>query len=185
MKEFEQLKKLLYLKSIHRAGEVGKRQESAAEHVYGCMVLAEHFIKNVAGPLDELKVLKLLLYHDLVEIETGDFFILDDERRRNKTETEEEGARRLAETIPQTVSEEFSRHFREYELGKTREAKFAKAIDQLEPMVHWAIHTKDWRKWGFSEENLRAKKTKHLEQFPELLGFFNDLMKELKEKGYF
>jgi 5'-deoxynucleotidase YfbR-like HD superfamily hydrolase len=73
MKELEQLKKLMHLKSVERAGEVDKRKESTADHVYGGIILAEHFLKKIKEPLDETKILKLLLYHDLVEIETGDF----------------------------------------------------------------------------------------------------------------
>jgi putative hydrolase of HD superfamily len=185
MKDLEKLKMLMRLKEVERTGEVNKRKESTADHVYGCIILAEHFLKKIKETLDEAKVLKLILYHDLVEIETGDFFILDEKHRENKETIEAEGAKKLAAALPDTISAEFLEFFNEYEDGKTREAKFAIAMDKLEPMVHWAVYMDDWTKWGFTEENLKAAKTKYLEPFPELLEFFNDMMQELKEKGNF
>ncbi len=107
MKDLEELKNLMRLKGVKRTGEVNKRRESTADHVYGCIIIAQHFIKKISARLDEAKVLKLILYHDLVEIETGDFFILDDKARENKEKIEEEGARRLAKRLPDTISSEF------------------------------------------------------------------------------
>ena len=184
MEELEQLKKLMILKSVERTGDVDQRKESTADHVYGAIILAEHFLKKVKEPLDELKVLKLLLYHDMVEIETGDVFILDEDKRKSKSAIEAEGAERLAEKIPKTIGGEFLEFFNEFEECKTKEAQFAKAIDMLEPIVHWALHTKDWTKWGFTEQNLRDKKERYMEPFPELLEFFNNTIKVLKEKKY-
>lgn len=185
MRYLEELKNLMRLKEVHRTGEVDKRRESTADHVYGCMILAQHFLKKVNEQLDEVRVLKLILYHDLVEIETGDFFILDEQNRKNKEDVEAEGAKRLAKNLPDTISGEFLEFFNEFEEGGTREALFAKAMDVLEPMIHWALYTDNWEKYGFDENNLKAIKIKHLEHFPELLKFFEDMMEELKEKKYF
>lgn len=185
MKDLEELKNLMRLKEVERTGEVNKRKESTADHVYGCIIIAQHFLKKVKEPLDEAKVLKLILYHDLVEIETGDFFILDEKKRKNKDKIEEEGAKLLAKRMPETISSEFLDLFNEYEERKTKEAQFAVAMDKLEPMIHWALYSDDWTKWGFNEENLISTKVKYLEPFPELLDFFNEMMEELKEKGYF
>jgi 5'-deoxynucleotidase YfbR-like HD superfamily hydrolase len=88
----------------------------------------------------------------------------------------------FAAAMPGTISGEFLEFFNEFEECKTREALFAKAIDQLEPIVHWALYTDDWTKWGFTEQNVREKKVKYLEPFPELLEFFNETMKVLKEQ---
>lgn len=185
MDDLEGLKDLMRLKDVQRAGEVNGRRESTADHVYGCIILAQHFLKKVQEPLDELKVLKLILYHDLVEIETGDFFILDDKARKGKDKLEGEGARRMAKRLPDTMSSEFLELFDEYRECRTREAQFAKAMDKLEPMIHWALYTDDWTKWGFNEENLISKKRKYVDPFPELLEFFDGMMEELKEKKYF
>ncbi|HII71325.1 TPA: HD domain-containing protein [Candidatus Woesearchaeota archaeon] len=185
MDGLENLKRLMHLKEVFRTGKVKGREESTAEHVYGCMILAEHFLKTVKEPLDELKVMKLILYHDLVEMETGDVFVLDEKNRENKKEKEMEGAQRLSKKIPSTIADEFVEMFTEYEEGKTKEAKFTKAIDVLEPMVHWANYETDWTKYGFTEDNLKTKKIKYLEEFPELLDFFNRLMEQLKKEKYF
>lgn len=185
MDDLERLKRLLHLKDVERVGYDDRRKESSADHTYGCLVLAEHFLKKVKQPLDELRVLKLILYHDVVEIETGDFFILDHKKRANKAELEEEGAKRLAKQFPDTISAEFMEYFREFEELKTPEAKFAKAIDHLEPMVHWQWKAKEWKSFGFTEEKIRATKTKIMEPFPELLEFFDETLEKLKREGYF
>lgn len=185
MEEIEKIKKLLYLKQVYRAGDKKGSKESTAEHVYGCLVLAQYFLKEVREKLDELRVMKLILYHDLVEIETGDIFILDKEKRENKEEEEKKGAKRLMEKIPEKISGEYEEYFKEYEKRESKEAKFAKAIDCLEPMIHWMIYAENWTEYGFSEDVLREKKEKHVAEFPELLEFWNGLIEELKKQGYF
>lgn len=89
MKDIESLHKALQLKLIERKGKVRDRQESTAEHVYGCLILAEHFMPSVED-IDELKVFRMLLYHDMVEIEAGDVFLLDDSKRKGKDEREKD-----------------------------------------------------------------------------------------------
>ena len=185
MKELEELKHLMKLKEVLRRDEVGDRRASTAEHTWGCMILADHFIKRVDQPLDELKVMKLLLYHDLVEVEVGDTFLLDVEGQKTKAEREKNGSRILAKKIPGSISDDFIRFFEEYEDGETPEAKFALAMDKLEPIVQWSLHgTGKLTSLGWTEQVIRDLKEKHMEPFPELLKFFNDWLEHMKEEGY-
>ena len=105
MEEIFKLYNLFKLKEIERRGRVRGRQESAAEHVYGCLVLAEYFLPKVQQKLDTLKVLRMLVYHDLAEIEAGDTFILDKEKIKTQKEREADAAKILRDKIPQkTIS---------------------------------------------------------------------------------
>ena len=183
--DIEKLKKLMHLKVVYRTGDFDNRKESTAEHVYGCLILAQHFIKEIKEELDELKVMKLILYHDIVEIEVGDADLKDLKKRKNKKEKEKQGAKILANNIPTTISKEFLDHFEEFEELKTREAKFAKAIDYIEPMIHWALFEPDWKKWGYTEKFQREQKEHFMAEFPELLDFFNDMLKYAKGNNYF
>ncbi len=185
MKELEELKHLMKLKEVERRDEVGDRRVSTAEHVWGCMIIADHFIKMISQPLDELKVMKLIMYHDLVEIEVGDTFILDAEARKTKAVDEKAGSHILAKKIPESISEDFIRFFEEFEDYETPEAKFAMAMDKLEPIVQWSLHGTDKLKsLGWNEQVIRDTKQKYLEPFPELLIFFNKWIEHMKKQGF-
>jgi len=72
MKEINAFRILNGLKSAYRLNKVGERRESAAEHSWSCLLLADPFLSSCEEPLDRLKVYELLLYHDVVEIIVGD-----------------------------------------------------------------------------------------------------------------
>ncbi len=188
MKELEELKHLIRLKEVERKGEVGTRQESTAEHTWACMILADHFIKVVKQPLDELKVMKLIMYHDLVEVECGDVFLLDSldkQKRDNKKDDEKNGSQVLAKKIPDSISRDFLEFFEEYEACETPEAKFANAMDKIEPMIHWSIYSGEKLKaMGWTEDNVRQIHGKCVEPFPELTDFFEGWLAYMKEEGY-
>lgn len=187
--ELGKIKHLFKLKEIDRAGKVKTRAESTAEHTWSSIILAEYFLKKLKpkrgeNELDELKVLKLLMYHDLVEIESGDINITDIEKRKSKKAIEEKAFRLLKTKMPVELVMDYDEAFNEYENLTTREAKFAKAIDALEPMIHWLDHKPAWRETGFTEKFLREKKEADLHDFPELLEFFNKLIDHIKKNDY-
>ena len=72
MDEINKIKKLYELKKIYRSTKVENRFESSAEHSWSCLILADYFINKYHLNINKQKVFELLLYHDLVEIETGD-----------------------------------------------------------------------------------------------------------------
>ena len=182
MEELDRLHHALQLKGIERSGRVGSRQESTAEHVYGCMVLAEYFIPSVKG-IDELKVFRMLLYHDMIEIESGDTFILDEKGRMDKHEREREAARVLSGKLPSRISSSLKELWNEYEEGKTLEARFCLAIDALEPVIHHLEQVDYVIECHFTEEVLRDKKEHKLKEFPGMLKMFNDVIELWKSKG--
>jgi putative hydrolase of HD superfamily len=95
------------------------------------LVLAEH--ANV--PVYVLKVLKMVLIHDMVEIDAGDTFLFDQAKNHLNTEEELLAARRIFGLLPKDQMEEFIAIWQEFEAGETSEAKFAKALDRFEPVL--------------------------------------------------
>lgn len=184
MDGLDNLRLLFKLKSVERAGRVGRRKESTAEHVWGALILSQYFLKKISMKLDEAKVMRLILYHDLAEIEMGDIFILDQKLYSMKPQKERLAFESIRKRIPTELAADYTGCFKEFDQAKTWEAKFAQAIDKLEPMIHWLDYKSDWKAYGFNETNLREKKQKYMEEFPELLDFFNDLMDYLKENKY-
>lgn len=182
--EIDQLIELIKLKEVERVTKVNQRYESSAEHSWSCMILAEYFSKKINTKLNLNKVMRLLLYHDLVEIEVGDTFILDELKSKEQAKKEKQGVKLLKKKIPPELSNDFEQLFIEFEELKTPEAKFARAIDHLEPFIHVFRHHKNLKSMGFTEEIIREKKQKFVEPFPVLLDTFNKYIEYLKENNY-
>jgi len=177
----EQLFIFYKLKKVERVGLVNGRHETTAEHTFSSIALAEYFLKKIQS-LDELKVIKILLYHDYGEIHTGDTFILDDKKRTDKIEREDAAMKTLEKELPKEIVSDMKNAWKEYKENKTREAKFCRAIDALDPIIHVIEQPEEWKKYGFTEKKLRAYKEPHMKEFPELLKFFNEMIEELKKK---
>lgn len=183
MKDLDKIKYLLKLKEIERMGIVGNRMESSAEHSWACIIFGEYFINKYKIKINKNKVKNLLLYHDLIEIESGDIFILDEKNLKGKSEKELESLKVIKKKIPRAILKDYLKNFIEFEKCKTKEAKFAQAIDKIEPIVHWLEKKDQWIKYGFSEKILRDKKQQYIEPFPELMKFFDKLIELLKKNG--
>ncbi len=183
MENINRLRKFYQLKNVYRANSVSGRKESSAEHSWSCLILADYFLSKMKEELDRIKVYELLMYHDVVEIEAGDVCLLDENSRKSKKEKELQALHILKEHIPKILKEKFVALFQEFEGEKTREAKFAKAIDALDAQIHEMDYKEDWKGW--TEEFLRKKRRYLFEEFPELKEAFEKQMKFLRKEGYF
>ncbi len=123
------------------------------------------------------------MYHDVVEIESGDTPLHPDIKIVGKKEREKEAVELLKETLPSPLNNKFVKLFHEFEEQETSEAKFAKAIDVLDAEIHELDHKKDWKGW--TKEFLLEKKLKFFEDFPELKKSFNKIVEYLTENNYF
>ena len=185
MEEIKKVHHLLKLKEIERRGRVKSRQESAAEHIYGCLILADYFLPKAQKKMDRLKVYRLLIHHDLVNIEAGDTFVLDKKKVKTQFKRESDAASMLKAKLPVSMSNDFQKLWNEFTEQKTNEAKFCNAIDKLEPVLHSLFDKEAWIINKFTEQNLRANKEEHFTEFPEMLEFFNKLVKYMADNGYF
>ena len=183
MEEINKLRIINKLKSIYRENSVGNRKESSAEHSWSCLLLADYFLDKVKEKLDRVKVYELLMYHDVVEIEAGDTGSSPGVDRSGKKERELMAAKKLREMLPKEMAIKFALLFEEFEELKTKEAKFANAIDHLDALINELDYPKDWIDW--TEEHLRKIDQKHVEKFPELKDVFEKIIKYMKEEGYF
>lgn len=183
MEEINKLRTIYGLKKVERANSVSGRKESPAEHIWSCLILADYFMSMVGRKLDRLKVYELLMYHDLVEIETGDVNLLNGEERKNKKEKEAKAVMTLKKKIPGVLGDKLNSLFKEYEAGKTKEARFARAVDALDAELHELDYKEDWKGW--TEEFLRRTKGPLFEEFPEIKEAFEKTLAYCREKGYF
>ncbi|GAB3773532.1 HD domain-containing protein [Spirosoma horti] len=137
IKQVAFIKEIDKLKYIQRKTRLfnSDRHENDAEHSWHLammtLVLAEH--SDV--PVDVLKVLKMVLIHDIVEIDAGDTFIYDTQKNHTNTNEELVAAKRIFGLLPQKQADEFIAIWAEFEEGLTNEAKFARAMDRFEPLL--------------------------------------------------
>ena len=125
------------LKSVLRRTTLcdGSRAENSAEHSWhlavAALTLAEH-----AGPeVDVAHVVRMVLVHDLVEIDAGDTFAYDAKANEDKEAREQRAADRIFGLLPREQGAELRALWEEFELGETPSARFAIALDRLQPLL--------------------------------------------------
>ncbi len=131
MVEIEKLKTV-----IRKTRPVGlDRYENSAEHSWH-VCLSALMLKDYSNePIDIEKVIKMLLIHDLGEIDAGDKIIYESETSAQKGE-EENGVVRLLSYLSEQQASFYLSLWQEFEKGESAEAKFAKAIDRVPPLLH-------------------------------------------------
>ena len=139
------------LKNILRQNYIadGSRRESDTDHSWHiavmCFILAEHANEEI----NVEKTMKMLLIHDLVEIDAGDTYAYDKEANGDKREREVRAADRIFNLLPEDQAEKMRNLWEEFEEGKTPEAKFANTLDKVQPaMLNDRAGGKSWEEHG-------------------------------------
>jgi putative hydrolases of HD superfamily len=151
------------LKTILRQTPItdGSRRENTAEHSWHLAMCATVLAEHSNEPIDVARVIELLLVHDLVEIDAGDTFIYaanDPAVAAAQDEAENAAAERIFGLLPTEQGAMLRARWDEFEAKQTPEAKFAKSVDRVQPMLlnlvagggSWAAH------------NITADKTRRL-----------------------
>ena len=140
----------------------GNRRENDAEHAWHAALMAVILEEYANEKVDLLKTITMLLIHDVVEIDAGDTYAYDVEGLKSQAEREEKAADRIYGLLPEDQRERMLALFREFEEGESPEARFAKALDNVQPvMQNDASGGKDWREKGIhlSQAIERQKRT--------------------------
>lgn len=144
--EIDRLKQVL-----RRTVTVGTdRNENSAEHSWHialmAIVLAEY---SAEKNLDMGRAIKMMLVHDLVEIDAGDTYCYDAEAGRDKRERETAAADRIFALLPPDQARELRGLWDEFEAARTGEARFANSLDRLQALVlNYEARGSVWRKYG-------------------------------------
>ena len=170
MDEIENFKVFNKLKEVYRRNSVGLRRESSSEHSWSSLLLADFILSKAELKIDKMRVYELLMYHDVLEIELGDTPLIPGVEKV-LDENEESALNNLQVKLPKTIRGKFLSLFKEFNEQKTREAKFAKLIDSLDPVIHELDYKRDWEGWS-KDLFIRSKK-KYFKDFEELSPIFN------------
>ena len=185
-KQIDFIKEIDKVKYIQRKTKLfnSDRNENDAEHSWHlalmALVLAEHSNEQI----DILKVIKMVLIHDIVEIDAGDTFIYDSQKNHSNTDEERLAAQRIFGLLPQEQRDELIAIWEEFEAGESSEAKFARSMDRLEPLLQNTSNKGGtWNEFGVNYDKVYEKKQIIKEGSDTLWNFAEGLINESVEIG--
>lgn len=161
VKQIEFLKEIDKLKYIQRKTKLfnSDRNENDAEHSWHLAMMAIILAQHSNTTIDLLKVLKMLLIHDIVEIDAGDTFIYDTQKSHTNTDQERLAAERIFGLLPAEQAAEYMGIWEEFEESQTDEAKFARSMDRLEPLLQNASNNGGtWQEFDVDYAKVYEKK---------------------------
>lgn len=180
------IKEIDKIKYIERKTKLfnSDRRENDAEHSWHLAMMAIVLAEHSDVPIDVLKVLKMVLIHDIVEIDAGDTFIYDTEKNHTNTEEERKAANRIFGMLPKEQADEFISIWEEFERGETSEAKFAKSMDRFEPLLQNVSNNGGtWTEFGVTYNKVYEKKKEIKEGSSSLWSHAENLINQSVEKG--
>lgn len=131
------------------------RVENDAEHTWQLALMAMVLSEHSREPIDLLRVIKMLLIHDIVEIDAGDTFAYDNIGRTSQVERELRAADRIFSLLPDGQAQDFRALWDEFELKTTAEAQFANAMDRLQPLLHnYFTNGGTWKTYGVTASDV-------------------------------
>ena len=186
LNQIEFIREIDKLKYIFRKTKLinSDRPENDAEHSWHLAMMAIVLAGHANEPIDLEKVMKMVLIHDIVEIDSGDVFAYDTTKSHDNFDEELKAARRIFGILPEEQAEEFINLWIEFEEMKTPESKFARSLDRLEPLLQNASNNGGtWREFDVKFDKVIEKKKAIKDGSEELWKFAKQLIDESVEKG--
>jgi putative hydrolase of HD superfamily len=160
------------------------RRENDAEHSWELAVMAVVLAEYAGSRIDVPRVVTMLLIHDIVEIDAGDTFLYDDEGATTKSAREQRAADRLFELLPDDQAAELRALWDEFEELKTAEARFAKAMDRLQPLLHnYHAGGGTWKEPGVNHARVTERKSVIGDGSPTLWAYAREVLQRAVEEG--
>lgn len=161
------------------------RAENDAEHSWHMSVMALVLFEYAEPEVDLLRVLKMLLIHDIVEIDAGDTFLYDAGGAADQAEREEEAADRIFGLLPDDQAREFRSVWGEFEERATPDAMFARALDRFQPLLHnYYTQGGTWQQHGVTADQVRERKVVIADGSAVLWTHALELIEDGVRKGY-
>jgi len=163
----------------------GSRRENSAEHSWHIAIAAVLLAEHATVEVDTARVVKMLLVHDVVEIDAGDTYAYDVAAHDDKEERERAAATRIFALLPDDQEAEMWALWEEFEGGETAESRFANAIDRLQPMLHnYATEGMAWQQHGVVSSQVLQRNRVIGDGAPSLWELAERVMAEAVGRGY-
>lgn len=161
------------------------RRENDAEHGWHMAVMAYIFREYANEEIDIGKVLIMCLIHDIVEIDAGDTYAYDEEGLKTQKLREKKAKEKIYSMLPEDQKKEMMAIFDEFEERKTPEAKFANAIDNLQPLIlNHSNDGDDWKRFEVTADKVYKRQERTKEGSEIIYEIVDDIIKEHIKKGH-
>ena len=162
----------------------GKRKENDAEHSWHLALMAVLLSEHADEEVDLLKVITMVLIHDLVEIDAGDTYAYDEAGKQTQRIREEKAADRIFAMLPKDQGKKFRALWEEFDAYETPEAKFAHVCDNVQPlMLNHATGGKSWRERGIRRSQVEKRNSRVGESSRTMKAYVEDILDKNVEKG--
>ncbi|EKA7358945.1 TPA: HD domain-containing protein [Vibrio parahaemolyticus] len=176
------------LKSVLRRTRVKSaegRLENSGEHSWHVALMAVLMEEHANAPVDICRVMKMLLIHDVVEIDAGDTFVYDTTASKEQAEKEIKAAERLFGMLPTDQGQELLALWQEFEAAQSDDAKYAKALDRLIPMLlNYHNNGQSWKENSVTREQALTINKRIEFGSVTLWDKAKELIEEATEKGW-
>ena len=160
------------------------RNENDAEHAWHMAIMAYLLQEYSNEPVDIAKVMLMCLIHDIVEIDAGDTYAYDAEGLKTQKAREDAAKERIFSLLPDEQKEELTALFDEFEAYETPESKFARALDNLQPLLlNNSNDGGDWRNHDVTAEKVYERQSRTREGSEKLFEVTDKILKENIAKG--
>ena len=160
------------------------RNENDAEHAWHMAIMAYLLQEYSNEKIDVARVMLMCLIHDVVEIDAGDTYAYDAEGLKTQKAREEAAKERLYSMLPEDQKADLTAIFDEFEERKTPESKFARALDNLQPLLlNNSNDGGDWRNHDVTAEKVYERQSRTREGSEKLFEVTDKILKENIAKG--
>ena len=160
------------------------RNENDAEHAWHMAIMSYLFREYANEDVDISKVMLMCLIHDIVEIDAGDTYAYDDEAIKSQKEREEKAKQRIFSILPDDQKEELMSLFEEFEENVSPEARYAHAMDNLQPLIlNNSDDGDDWKEHGIKADRVYERQSKTRLGSEKLYEITDRIIRENIRKG--
>ena len=175
------------MKNIYRQTYVlhEDRKENDAEHSWHLAILAMLLTEHADKPVDPVRIMKMVLIHDVVEIDAGDTYCYDAEGCKTKADREEKAAQRIFGLLPDDQKKEFYDLWREFEDSETDDARFAAVLDRIQPLL--LNYTKggiSWMEHDVPKEKVIARNSEYFGESKDIAELIVSVIEDARKKGW-
>lgn len=161
------------------------RRENDAEHAWHMAIMAYLLQEYANQEVDIGRVMILCLIHDIVEIEAGDTYDYDEEAKKTQAERERKAAEHLFAMLPEDQCRMMHELFDEFEHGDTPEARFARAMDNFQPLLlNDANQGESWMEHDVARSSIDARQKKTADGSKQLYEVIESILDRHMELGH-
>ena len=185
-KQMEFLLEVDKLKFIQRQTYLsdGKRKENDAEHSWHLALMAVLLAEHSNEELDLVKVITMVLIHDIVEIDAGDTYAYDAAGNESKRQREVKAADRIFHILPQDQAKKLRDIWEEFEAYETPEAKFAHVCDNVQPlMLNDATEGLSWKEHEVKKSQVLARNQRIAQGSVTMRNYVDEMINKNVESG--